>query len=75
MPSRASAPAYPQTQEPPPPRARYAAIIADGNRRWACARGLPVSAGYQAGADVLKARLHDAIELGVEELTVYTFVA
>jgi undecaprenyl diphosphate synthase len=32
-----------------------------------------VSAGYEAGADTLKARLADAIELGVEELTVYSF--
>jgi undecaprenyl diphosphate synthase len=60
----------PQTQ---PSRLRYVAIIADGNRRWACARELPVSAGYEAGADVLKARLHDAIELGIEELSVYSF--
>src|ERR1700733_1783115 len=51
----------------------HLAIIADGNRRWADARGLPVSAGYEAGSDTLKARLQDAIELGVEELTVYSF--
>jgi undecaprenyl diphosphate synthase len=56
-----------------PPGARYVAIVADGNRRWACARGLPLSAGYETGADTLKARLRDAIELGVEELTVYSF--
>jgi undecaprenyl diphosphate synthase len=56
-----------------PPSARSVAIIADGNRRWACARGLPVSAGYEVGADTLKERLQDAIELGVEELTVYSF--
>jgi undecaprenyl diphosphate synthase len=53
--------------------ARHVAIIADGNRRWAHARQLPVSAGYEAGSDTLKARLQDAIELGVEELTVYSF--
>jgi undecaprenyl diphosphate synthase len=53
--------------------ARYVAVIADGNRRWASARGFPISAGYEAGADVLKARLHDAIELGIKELTVYSF--
>jgi undecaprenyl diphosphate synthase len=53
--------------------ARHVALIADGNRRWAGARGLPVSAGYEAGADTLKARLADAIELGVEELSVYSF--
>jgi len=53
--------------------ARAVAIIADGNRRWAYARGLPVAAGYEAGADTLKERLLDAIALGVEELTVYSF--
>jgi len=56
-----------------PPPARHVALIADGNRRWARARGLPVSAGYEAGADTLKARLADAIELGVQELSVYSF--
>jgi undecaprenyl diphosphate synthase len=59
--------------KPSPRRARYVAIVADGNRRWARAAGLPVSAGYEAGSDILKARLYDAIELGVEELTVYSF--
>ena len=54
-------------------RARYVAIITDGNGRWAQRRGLPVLAGHQAGADVVKARLRDAVELGVEELTVYSF--
>lgn len=32
-----------------------------------------MSAGYETGADTLKARLYDALELGVEELTVYSF--
>jgi undecaprenyl diphosphate synthase len=54
-------------------RARYVAIITDGNGRWATARGLPVLAGHEAGADVVKARLRDAAELGIKELTVYSF--
>ena len=54
-------------------RARYVAIITDGNGRWARDRGLPVLAGHQAGADAVKARLRDAVELGVRELTVYSF--
>ena len=54
-------------------RARYVAIITDGNGRWAQDRGLPVLAGHQAGADVVKARLRDAVELGVRELTVFSF--
>ncbi len=53
--------------------ARYVAIITDGNGRWARARGLPVLAGHEAGADTVKARLRDAAELGIEELTVYSF--
>jgi undecaprenyl diphosphate synthase len=55
------------------PDARYVAIITDGNGRWARARGLPVNDGHNAGADTVKARLRDAAELGVEELTVYSF--
>ena len=54
-------------------RARYVANITDGNGRWATARGLSVLAGHEAGADVVKARLRDAAEFGVEELTVYSF--
>ena len=53
--------------------ARYVAIITDGNGRWAQQRGLPPVAGHQAGADVVKARLKDAVEFGVRELTVYSF--
>src|SRR5215218_5887398 len=52
---------------------RYVAIITDGNGRWAQARGLPPVEGHQAGADVVKARLRDAAQLGVKELTVYSF--
>ncbi|HEY2477544.1 MAG TPA: polyprenyl diphosphate synthase [Solirubrobacterales bacterium] len=53
--------------------ARYVAIITDGNGRWAQRRGLPVIDGHRAGADVVKARLRDAVELGIEELTVFSF--
>jgi undecaprenyl diphosphate synthase len=52
---------------------KYVAIITDGNGRWAQRRGLPVVEGHRAGADVVKARLRDAAELGVEELTVFSF--
>jgi undecaprenyl diphosphate synthase len=52
---------------------RYVAIITDGNGRWAQRRGLPVIEGHRAGADVVKARLRDAVDLGVEELTVFSF--
>jgi undecaprenyl diphosphate synthase len=53
--------------------ARYVAIITDGNGRWAQQRGLPVVEGHRAGADTVKARLRDAVELGIKELTVFSF--
>ena len=53
--------------------ARYVAIITDGNGRWAKQRGLSTIAGHEAGADTVKARLRDAVEFGVRELTVYSF--
>ena len=52
---------------------KYVAIITDGNGRWASQRDLPTVEGHRAGADTLKARLRDAAELGVEELTVFSF--
>ena len=55
------------------PSPRYVAIITDGNGRWARAHGKSVAAGHRAGADVVKARLRDAVELGIRELTVYSF--
>jgi len=53
--------------------ARYVAIITDGSGRWASERGLPLTAGHDAAADTLKARVGDALQLGVEQLSVYTF--
>jgi undecaprenyl diphosphate synthase len=53
--------------------ARYVAIITDGNGRWARARGVSITEGHSAGADAVKARLRDAADLGVAELTVYSF--
>jgi undecaprenyl diphosphate synthase len=55
------------------PVAKYVAIITDGNGRWARGRGVPVNEGHSAGADTVKARLRDAADLGVKELTVYSF--
>ena len=53
--------------------ARYVAIITDGNGRWARGRNLPVIEGHRAGADIVKERLRDAVDLGVKELTIYSF--
>ena len=52
---------------------RYVAIITDGNGRWAERQGLPTIEGHSAGADVVKARLRDAAEFGIRELTVFSF--
>lgn len=52
---------------------RYVAIITDGNGRWAKQRGVPTIKGHEAGADVVQARLRDAVSLGIKELTVYSF--
>jgi undecaprenyl diphosphate synthase len=53
--------------------ARYVAIITDGNGRWAQRRGLAPIEGHSAGADIVKERLRDAAEFGIEELTVFSF--
>jgi undecaprenyl diphosphate synthase len=52
---------------------RYVAIITDGNGRWAKRQGLPTLRGHEAGADVVKERLRDAVRFGIKELTVYSF--
>ncbi len=65
---------YPAPPESPlAGTARHVAIIIDGNGRWARQRRLSIRAGHDAGADNLKARLRDAVELGIEQLTVFSF--
>ena len=49
------------------------AIIMDGNGRWARSRGLPTGAGHRAGARALKEVVRRAGDLGVGDLTVYSF--
>jgi undecaprenyl diphosphate synthase len=53
--------------------ARHVAIVSDGNARWAEARGRSIEEGHEAAADNVVARIADAIELGVAELTIYAF--
>jgi len=57
----------------PAAAARHVAIITDGNGRWAERNQVPTLDGHRAGADNVKARLRDAVELGITELTVYSF--
>jgi len=52
---------------------QHVAIITDGNGRWAQQRGLPVIAGHEAGAAVVRERLKDAVRFGLKQLTVYSF--
>jgi len=54
-------------------RARYVAIITDGNGRWAQQRGLPITEGHRAGAENVKARVRDAPDLGIKELSIWAF--
>jgi undecaprenyl diphosphate synthase len=51
----------------------HAAIIMDGNGRWASARGLPRVAGHRAGAEALRRTVEAAPDLGIGMLTVYAF--
>jgi undecaprenyl diphosphate synthase len=52
---------------------RYVAIIMDGNGRWAQRRKLPVAAGHRAGAKALRRIIERALDLDVQELTVFSF--
>ena len=52
---------------------RYLAIIMDGNGRWAARRHLPVAAGHRAGVKALRRVLEHALDLGIEEVTVFSF--
>lgn len=52
---------------------RHIACVMDGNGRWAQARGLPRTEGHRAGEHALFEVVDEALELGVEWLTVYAF--
>jgi undecaprenyl diphosphate synthase len=52
---------------------RHVAIIMDGNRRWARARGVTEAEGHAAGVRTIRPLLHRAVERGVRVLSVYAF--
>ena len=52
---------------------RHAAVIMDGNGRWAQGKGLIRTAGHRAGVGTLRDILHVCVDLGIEVLTVYAF--
>jgi len=51
----------------------HVAIVMDGNGRWAKLRGLPRTAGHEAGEASLLDIVHGAIEIGVKEISAYAF--
>lgn len=51
----------------------HVAVIQDGNRRYADERGKGTAAGHRAGAQTTESMLEWCAELGIEELTLYTF--
>lgn len=54
-------------------RMNHLAIIIDGNRRWARAKGLPTLEGHRRGYDNVKTIGLAALERGVEFFTVFAF--
>ena len=52
---------------------QHIAIVMDGNGRWAKERGLPRTAGNEAGEKVLFDIVEAAIEFGVKEISAYAF--
>ncbi|MEJ6608097.1 MAG: isoprenyl transferase [Candidatus Planktophila sp.] len=51
----------------------HIAIVMDGNGRWAKERGLPRTAGHEAGEKVLFDLVEAAIGFGVKEISAYAF--
>ena len=52
---------------------KHIAIIMDGNRRWAKAKGKPAGFGHREGAKVLEKIVRYANKIGIEHITVYAF--
>jgi len=52
---------------------RHVAIVMDGNGRWAEQRGLPRTAGHEAGESSLFDCVEGAIELGIGAISAYAF--
>ena len=75
MPATRSRPLAADRAAPAPEAARpaHVAIIMDGNRRWAAARGLPRLAGHRAGAQAVRRTIEAALGHGVAWLTLYAF--
>jgi undecaprenyl diphosphate synthase len=61
-----------EMREPPAPP-RHVAIIMDGNGRWAAKRGRPRAFGHRQGVESLRTAVRAAGDLGVKQLTVFSF--
>ena len=57
------------------PRALHAAIIMDGNGRWATQRGRPRLAGHHRGVEAIRRTAEACPDLGIGTLTLYAFSA
>jgi undecaprenyl diphosphate synthase len=56
-----------------PPQLKHLAIIMDGNGRWAELRGRDRAFGHIRGAKIAKETIETCAELGLKQLTLYTF--
>ena len=65
--------AAPEPIVPPEESPRHVAIIMDGNRRWARARGRSELDGHAAGVEAIRTILRHAVRRGVPVLTLYAF--
>lgn len=52
---------------------KHIAIIMDGNRRWAKAKGMPAGLGHKEGAKTLEKIVRYANKIGIKYITVYAF--
>jgi len=57
------------------PRLLHVAVIPDGNGRWAAGRGLPRTAGHQAGVESVRRLVEAAPALGIGIVSLYVFSA
>ncbi len=57
----------------PAPPGLHLAVILDGNGRWATQRGLPRSAGHQAGVAAVRRLIEACPSAGIGTLTLYAF--
>ena len=71
----ASPPSHPTGVQPPKVARipQHVAIVMDGNGRWAQRRGLPRTAGHEAGEASLLDVVHGALQMGIPWISAYAF--